>query len=97
MYKFKCSSCGNLYNISEDEFTKLKIQVMYRAKLMGLYDLEIPKFLNLNAKCCNHPNYIEILDELSEFELSGRKLEDWQNKILDQRLKNYEAFKKRQQ
>jgi len=53
MYKFKCSSCGNLYSISEDEFTKLKIQVMYRAKLMGLSDLEIPKFFNLNAKCCN--------------------------------------------
>lgn len=94
MYKFKCSSCGNLYSLSENDYTKLKLQVMYRAKLMGLHDLEITQFLNLNAKCCVHPLYVENCDGLSEYEVSRRKLEQWQKKTLDQRLNSYKTFKK---
>jgi len=97
MYKFKCQSCGNTYSIPENEYTKLKLQVVYRAKLMGMHDLEITQFINLNAKCCTKPNYIELLDELNEYEVSRRKLEQCQQRFLDQRLKNYEAFKKRKQ
>jgi len=94
MYKFKCSSCGNLYSLSENDYTKLKLQVMYRAKLMGLHDLEITQFINLNAKCCNKPNYIEQLDELSGYEASRRKLEAMQQRIHMDRVNNFNAFKK---
>ena len=59
-YQLMCQNCGKVYTLSESQFLDLKLKLMWNAKLKGLHDLEVTRFMNVYAKCCGKPNYMEM-------------------------------------
>lgn len=61
-YTLTCKSCGMTYTLSQNEYIKLTMQVIYRAKLAGKMNMEIVEFMNLSAGCCGKANYMEKVE-----------------------------------
>lgn len=62
-YKLMCKTCGKIYQLSEKEYLNLKLKLMWNAKLNGLHDLEVTRFMNVFAKCCKKPDYMEMVEK----------------------------------
>jgi hypothetical protein len=59
-YKLMCQTCGKIYQLSEGEYQTLQLKLLWNGKLNGVENLEVTTFMNVYAKCCKKPTYMEI-------------------------------------